>query len=111
MIEQFKDYFEVSLDEYKSLLYQLKKDFFHLQEEDYKYISIRALVDNETGEIICGTTFDKVEEVPSYYIINLPQKEKLLPPRKVQKYTLQTEEEIEAFINILHKINGGKADE
>lgn len=103
MIEEFKEYLEVSVDEYRSFTKELKPEFFHKEEETFDGGKAYYIVSNNSDKLICGNTYDQNTETVHYYIVNMPEDNERSAPQKIRKIVLESEEEVKAFFDIINK--------
>ena len=98
------DIYEVTRDDYVGFVSQIKPEARFVEtvsKDDYNYIKIFSL---KTGTPFCSRMIPVLEGLPEkYYIYNMPLKEERQSPRQVRKITLQSKEEVQAFIDILSK--------
>lgn len=104
-----KDIYEVTRDEYVGLIGEMRTDCFDM-EKDYQesntYIRLRS---KQTGKLMTERIIqDNSEE--KYYIFELPEDNERQPPKKIRQYKLETKEEVQAFFDILNKLQENKND-
>lgn len=106
------DLYEVTRDEYVGFLGQIKPDAratetFEL--DDYKVIKTFSI---KTNTHFCSRFIPKNDdEEEHYYVFNMPENEERCPPTPVQKFVLQTPEEVEIFFNLLGKAQRGELND
>lgn len=104
-----KDIYEVTRDEYVGLIGEMRTDCFDM-EKDYQendvFIRLRS---KKTGKLITERIVhgDSEEE---YYIFELPDNDERQAPKKIRQYKLETKEEVQAFFDILNKLQEKKND-
>ena len=98
-----KSIYEVGRDEYAGLIGEMKTDCFDMEKQYENETTIIKLVSKKTGKIITERIIrDNQEE--QYYIYELPQNDERLAPKKIRQYKLETKEEVQAFFDILNKL-------
>lgn len=102
MIEEFKEYLEVSPEEYRSFTRELKPEFFHIQKEEDDSWKAFYVISNEDNTLVCGNKLINEDEI-HYYIVNMPDGNARKSAKPVQKIILENEEEVKAFFDILKK--------
>lgn len=103
MIEQFKDYLEVEIGEYRSFVKELKTEFFHTEQELLPEGKAFYVISNDDDTLICGNLYKEENDEVHYYIVNLPKNEARLAPKATRRITLETEEEVKAFFEAINK--------
>lgn len=111
----FNELYEVSRDEYVGFLDQIKPSFRLVEQVkmdgDYNAIVIRSM---KTGKDLCGVlSYTGEDDVPSkFYVFNMPDNDERQPSKPKQKIVLETQEEVQAVLNILASLNkkGDKND-
>lgn len=99
----YNDIYEVERDQYAGLIGEMKTDCFDMEKEyNDEYTSVR-LVSKATNTLITERLIYE-DGTEKYYIYNLPQNEERLAPKKIRKYELQTKEEVQAFFEVLNKL-------
>ncbi len=103
------DIYEVSRDEYAGFIAQLNKDKCTVEQlyEDNK--TLFKIFSKSTGTHLT-TRIISDNGLEHYYIFNMPLDEERIPAKPVQKITLETKEEVQAFFNILNKLQEKKHD-
>ena len=103
-----KEIYQVERDEYAGLIKEMKTACFDMEKE-YEGATIHIkLVSKKTGKLISERIIDE-EQNESYYIYELPDNDERLPSKKIRQYHLETKEEVQAFFDILNKIQKGEA--
>lgn len=104
-----KDIFEVSRDEYAGLIGEMKVKCFDMEKEYQNTDIYIRLKSKKTGKLITERIIhDNSEE--QYYIFELPNIDERLAPKKIRQYQLETKEEVQAFFNILNKLQKKEND-
>lgn len=97
------DIFEVSRDEYKGFVAQIKPECretkIETKDSEVKEISIFS---TKTKKKLCSRQLDS-EGFETYYVFEMPDDDERRAAKPVQKFTLNTKEEVQAFINIMNK--------
>ena len=96
------DIYEVDRDAYAGIIGQInpKTSDIETYHEDYGTI---IKIKNKEG-VHFTTRIIPTEGEEQYYIFTLPQGEDCLPPKKIRKITLETKEEVQAFFDVLNKV-------
>ncbi len=102
--------YEVERDQYAGLIGEMKTKCFNMDISYMENATIVTLTSKKTGKIVtkCIIHEDGNEQ---YYIYELPENDERLAPKKILKYELQTKEEVQAFFDILNKIQKGEKDD
>lgn len=102
------DIYEVTRDEYVGFLDQIKPECRDTQiigqGEPYTELNIFSL----DGKRHFATRTINEDGEEKYYVIDMPLDEERKPPKHVRKIILDTKEEVQAFVNILAKIQKEK---
>ena len=104
-----KEIYKVERDEYAGLIGAMKVDCFDM-EKDYQendtHIRLRS---KKTGKLITERIIhDSSEE--EYYIFELPDDDERQAPKRIRQYKLETKEEVQAFFDILNKLQKKEND-
>lgn len=102
--------YEVSRDEYAGFIGQLDKtkmDVEQFFEDHTTFIKIKS---KATGTLLC-TRIIPEDEKEHYFVFNMPLDEERTAAKPVRKITLETQEEVQSFINALSKIQRGETNE
>lgn len=101
--------YEVDRDEYVGVIGQINTKTSDLEEYHQGDLTILKIKNKEgvhfTTRIINNETGEE-----KYYVFVLPQGEDALPPKKIRKINLETKEEVQAFFDVLSKIQKKKND-
>ena len=95
--------YEVERDDYAGFIGQLNKekcDIEQFYEEDMTVIKIKS---KATGTHLC-TRIIPQEGEEHYFVFNMPADDERVEPKPVMKITLNTKEEVQAFVNALNKM-------
>lgn len=102
--------YQVSRDEYVDFVNSIKPTARRTEvtkENGYTYIKIYS----STNKVHFTTRIippEDIEELETYYIFNLPHPEETQEPRPRIKIHLDTREEVQAFVNLLSKLQKGE---
>ena len=99
--------YEVERDQYAGLIGEMKTDCFHMDTSYQEDKTIITLTSKATGKLITKRIID-ADGNETYFIYDLPENNERLAPKKIRKYELQTKEEVQAFFDILNKIQKGE---
>lgn len=104
-----EDIYEVTRIEYSSLVETIKpeaRDIMQYVKDDYRYIDIYSKKTNT--KLTSRVTYIGNIEPPhseKYYIYNLPQPEERNPDIPKYRITLETREEVQAFVDAIARMN------
>ena len=99
--------YEVERNDYVAFLGQLKKDCADLEKyEDETGVTIK-LISIKTGKHLT-TRVIPYEGDEKYYIFNYPDADERQEPKAIRQITLESQEEVQAFFDILNKIQKGE---
>lgn len=102
--------YEVERDQYAGLIGEMKTNCFHMDTSYQENATIITLTSKTTGKLVTKRVID-TEGNETYYIYDLPENNERLAPKKIRKYELQTKEEVQAFFDILNKIQKGEKND
>lgn len=105
--------YEVTRDEYKGFVDQIKPEFREVKVEDTGVSHIAAKIySKKTGKCLCSRLAYKpdsgFEGPEKYYIFEMPDNDERCAPTPVLKINLKTKEEVQAFFDIIAKKNKEK---
>ena len=108
MIE-FRNIFEVSRDEYKSFVNELKPEIRKVEVEQINKTHTAAKIySKKTGKCLCSRVAYSVDygepDPEKYYIFEIPDDDERLPPIPVQRIVLTSKEEVQAFFDAVAKL-------
>lgn len=103
------DIYEVTRDEYVGFLNQLNKNKCNVEQLYQENATILKIFSKQTGAHLT-TRIIPENEPEQYYIFNMPTSDERIAPRPIQKITLETKEEVQAFFDILNKLQEKKDD-
>lgn len=95
--------YEVTRDEYAGLMSEMKKELFEVEQSYLEDSTSVKLFSRKTGKLISERIIPQEGE-EQYYIYNLPDNDERLAPKKIRQYKLETKEEVQAFFDILNKL-------
>ena len=96
--------YEVERDDYVGFLRQLNREKMDLETYNYPEGEILKIKSKKTGTHLATCITDNEKQETHYYIFNMPDNDERIEPKGVMKLTLNTKEEVQAFINILNKV-------
>ena len=101
--------YKVSRDEYAGVIAQINPQTSDVEtyHEDWG-TSIK--VKNKQG-LHFTTRLISNDGEEEYYVFNLPRNEDCLPPKRIRKIELKTQEEVQSFFNALNKIQKEKQND
>ena len=102
--------YEVERDQYAGLIGEMKTECFNMDTSYIEDITIITLTSKKTGKMVTKRIIHE-DGNEQYYIYDLPENDERLAPKKIRKYELQTKEEVQAFFDILNKIQKGEKDD
>ena len=95
--------YEVSRDEYTGFVDQIKPSARLTETVEEGSRKLMKLYSTETGTHLATRVINEDNGEEQYYIFNMPLDIERRPPRPVQKFTLESKEEVQAFMRILNK--------
>ncbi len=104
------DIYEVERNEYAGFIGQLNKqkcEVEQLYEEDRTIINIKS---KATNTLLCKRVIPE-SGLEQYYVYNMPADDERVAPKPVQIFNLETKEEVQAFFEILNKLQEHKAND
>jgi len=101
--------YEVTRDEYAGFISQLNKSMCEIDKSYQEDMTIIKISSKTTG-IHFTTRIIPESGEEHYYVFNMPLPEERVAPKPVQKITLKTQEEVQAFFDILNKIQEKEND-
>lgn len=102
--------YQVERDEYAGLVRELRTTQFDMEKEykeDGTHIRLRS---KKTGKIITERIIDE-DQNETYFIFELPDNDERLASKRIRRYNLETKEEVQAFFDILNKIQKGEQND
>lgn len=101
MIDNSK--FEVDRDWYVSFIGQLNKSMMDVEQSYFEDISVLKVRSKKTGKLLC-TRMITNDNNEFYYIFEMPDDDERVEPKPVMKITLDDRNDVQAFFDILNKI-------
>ena len=99
--------FEVSRDEYAGFLRQINVKTLDTEINHADDLTVIKVYSKTSGKHLCSRIV--TEDGPEYYyIFNMPPDEDRTARKKVAKITLNTQEEVQAFFDVLNKLSKGE---
>lgn len=95
--------YEVERDDYAGFIGQLNKEMMDVEQYYEQGMTIMKIRSKTTGTHLC-TRIIPEEEEEHYYIFNMPIDEERVAPKPVRKINLNTKEDVQAFFDVLGKI-------
>lgn len=96
--------YEVERDDYVGYVDQLQHDARSTKEEENEGVKWYKTYSKKYGNLLCvREIYENGEE--HYYIIDMPRDDERRAAPQKQKFILETKEEVQAFFDILSKIN------
>ncbi len=95
--------FEVDRDWYVSFIGQLNKSMMDVEQSYFEDISILKVRSKKTGKLLC-TRMITNNNNEFYYIFEMPDDDERVEPKPVMKITLDDRNDVQAFFDILNKI-------
>ena len=95
--------YEVTRDEYAGFLSQINKHSIETEVFEESNNTIIKVYSKTSKQHLCTRIVNDEQEF--YYVFNMPPEEDRVPPQKIKRITLNTREEVEAFLNILSKLS------
>ncbi len=95
--------YEVERNDYVGFVGQLNKEKCEVEqsyEEDKTILKIKS---KATGTLLCEREIPESGE-EKYYVYNMPADDERVAPKPVQIFNLETKEEVQAFFDILNKL-------
>ncbi len=95
--------YEVERDDYVGFLGQLNKEMMDVEQYYENNMTIIKIKSKNTGTHLC-TRIIPEEGSEHYYVFNMPADNERVEPKPVMKITLNTKEEVQAFVNAINKL-------
>ena len=102
--------YEVERDDYVGFIGQLNKEMMDVEQYYEDKITIIKVKSKNTGIHLC-TRIIYEDEPEHYYIFNMPADDERIAPKPVMKITLDTKEDVQAFFDVLNKLQGEKKND
>ena len=107
--------YEVTRDEFKGFMDELKPDCFDYEEygyvEDDREIKITSKDGKRHFASIKSYFHDEDEIINHHYIYEMPHEDERQASKVIRKITLGSKEDVQAFFEILNKLQGEKKNE
>ena len=103
--------YEVDKEEYKIFLEQLNGEKLDKEESWLDNVHITKLVSKKTNKHLCSRVSDSELKEEHYYIFNYPDNDERAVPKPVCTIKLESKEEVQAFVDILNKIQKEKKND
>ena len=102
--------YEVTREDYKAFVEQIKRGAGRVEIITAKPYQFSNIISQKTGKRLCGRkTFigeNSHKHIPEkYYIYEMPDDDERCKPIPKLRLNLKTREEVQAFFNILSKMN------
>lgn len=98
--------YEVTRDDYAGVISQINPKTSDVETYHEEYGTI-IKIKNKDG-VHFTTRIIPEDDEEKYFVFTLPQGEDCLPPKAIRKITLETQEEVQAFFDVLNKIQKGE---
>lgn len=99
--------YEVTRDEYVGFLRQIKTSSLDTTIEHFQDYTIIKVYSKSSGTHLCSRVTSE-NEPEHYFVFNMPPDSDRVSPKPVAKLVLKTQEEVQAFFNILSKLSKGE---
>lgn len=102
--------YEVERDDYVGFIGQLNKQMMDVEQAYKDDSSIISIYSKATGKHLC-TRIIAHDGTEKYYVVHMPEDNERVAPKKVRQIKLETQEEVQAFFDILSKLQKEKKDD
>lgn len=102
-----EEIYSVTRDEYSGFVRELIPDYFHTERVENDNDASLKIYSNDDDTLISEQYLNK-DGLYEYYIYVIPKSEYRRAGKPVQKFVLETAEEVQAFFDILAKAVGKK---
>lgn len=107
----YKEWLEVSKNEYRGYIDQLKTDKVYSEKQTFENgTEALDIISYKTGKVLCGI-IQPPEEEAKYYVFEMPDNDERKPAPAKRQVVLETKEEVQAFLELLNKLKEGKVDD
>ena len=96
------DIYSVTYEDYIGFVNQLKKGSYNSKIEEYDEKKRLEIVSNKTGKTLAAQEANS-DGTLSFFVYEMPDDDERREAPKVRRIVLETEEEVQAFFNILAK--------
>ncbi len=104
-----EEIYEVERDEYVGVVDTIKPSSRHVETVKEEDKTIVTITNPKNGLLYCKRIIPANQEEPEkFYVFELPEGDDWRPPKSRLKLTLETPEEVKAFIEILNKVQKKK---
>jgi len=96
--------YEVERDDYAAFIGQLNKSMMDVEnyvEQNYTFLKIKS---RKTGKHLSTRIISHEDGEEKYFIFQMPDDDERVAPKPIRKITLETKEEVQAFLNALGKL-------
>ena len=103
-----KEIFSVTRDDYVGFLDQIRPDcrkIDRVEDDNGTTLNVYSI---KTNKLRCSRYVPKEDGIEEFYVIEMPDDDERCAPRPKQKIVLETREEVQAFFDILNKIQHGE---
>lgn len=102
--------YEVERDDYVGFIGQLNKEMMDVKQAYKNNCNILSVYSKTTGKHLC-TRIIAEDGTEKYYVIHMPEDNERIAPQKVRQIKLETREEVQAFFDILSKLQKEKKND
>ena len=102
--------YEVERDDYVGFIGQLNKQMMDVKQAYKDNSNVLSIYSKNTGKHLC-TRIISQDGTEKYYVINMPEDNECVAPKRVLQIKLETKEEVQAFFDALNKIQKEKKDD
>ncbi len=106
----YDDIYEVERDDYVGFIGQLNKQMMDVEQIYKEDSTIISIYSKATGKLLCSCIIPQ-NDTEKYYVINMPEDNERVAPKRVLQIKLETQEEVQAFFDALNKIQKEKKDD
>lgn len=103
-----QEIFEVTRDDYVCFLDQIRKDMITTEMDSTEQYNIIKVISKNTNTVLCARYIPiNDDQETHFYVFTYPEDNELQAPISRRKIVLETREEVQAFFDILAKIQKG----
>ena len=104
--------YEVERNDYAAFIGQLNKQLMDIEDYSYQDCTFLKIRSKKTGKHLCTRIVDhNDDDNEKYFIFNYPDDDERRAPDAIRRITLETREEVQAFFDVLNKIQGKSKDD
>lgn len=103
--------YEVEREDYRNFIEQLNKEMMDTEVYSYQNCLFTKVFSKKTKKHLSSRVSDSDLEEEHYFIFNYPDDDERLAPKPTLKITLDTQEEVQEFMNALAKIQKEKKND